>query len=120
MQFCAEPSCGVLVQSGRCAVHRGIVKRAYDDRHGSRHARGYGNRWARRAAAFRQRYPLCGMRAEALAPVGSRCHDEQRTTLAVAVDHVVPHRGDMVAFWNERNWQSLCAACHMRKTASGR
>lgn len=50
----------------------------------------------------------------------SQCFDEGRVTAAYQVDHVVPHRGDPVKFWDERgNWQSLCAACGSRKTRAG-
>jgi 5-methylcytosine-specific restriction protein A len=36
---------------------------------------------------------------------------------ATVVDHVVPHRGDPVLFWEESNWQSQCQPCHDAKTA---
>jgi 5-methylcytosine-specific restriction protein A len=36
---------------------------------------------------------------------------------ATVVDHVVPHRGDPVLFWNETNWQGQCKPCHDAKTA---
>lgn len=36
---------------------------------------------------------------------------------AIVVDHVRPHRGDMVLFWDVANWQSLCLSCHNRKSA---
>lgn len=50
----------------------------------------------------------------------SRCYDEKRTVLAEQVDHVVPHRGDPVLFWDVlNNWQSLCARCGARKSAAG-
>ncbi len=32
------------------------------------------------------------------------------------VDHIKPHNGDLALFWDESNWQSLCKACHSRKT----
>ena len=32
------------------------------------------------------------------------------------VDHIRPHRGDPVLFWDEKNWQSLCKSCHDKKT----
>lgn len=32
--------------------------------------------------------------------------------MATVVDHIVPHRGDPVLFWDERNWQPLCKRCH--------
>jgi 5-methylcytosine-specific restriction protein A len=50
----------------------------------------------------------------------SRCHDEQRVTPTQVVDHVAPHRGDEMLFWDrERNWQALCRACHDAKTRAG-
>lgn len=50
----------------------------------------------------------------------SQCHAEGRVTVATVVDHVVPHRSDTTLFWDEHgNWQSLCAACHARKTTAG-
>lgn len=116
LTFCAEPGCGALVERGRCAIHARSIDRA----RGSRQSRGYGNRWARRSAQFRARYPLCGMRPHGIRPVMSQCFDEGRTTIATQTDHVVPHNGNDALFWNEiGNWQSLCLACHMRKTAAG-
>jgi 5-methylcytosine-specific restriction enzyme A len=86
----------------------------------SAYARGYTKRWDREAKAFRVRYPLCGMRPDDQVPVMSQCHDEQRVTPATQTDHVVPHRGDKVLFWDARgNWQALCDDCHTRKTRAG-
>jgi 5-methylcytosine-specific restriction enzyme A len=118
MQFCAEHGCGVIVARGRCAIHR---RPELEQIRGSARKRGYSKRWDRRAAAFRARYPLCGMRPHGVAPIMSQCYLEHRTTIATQVDHVVPHRGDPVLMWDELgNWQSLCSACHMLKTAAGR
>lgn len=36
---------------------------------------------------------------------------------AVAVDHIVPHRGDPELLWAEWNWQPLTKRAHDRKTA---
>lgn len=33
-------------------------------------------------------------------------------TQATVVDHRIPHRGNELLFWDETNWQSLCAPCH--------
>jgi 5-methylcytosine-specific restriction protein A len=116
MKFCDEPGCGAIVARARCPAHARAVERA----RGSRQARGYGNRWARRAALFRVRYPLCGMRPGDQAPVMSKCFDEHRVTLGEQVDHVVPHRGNDALFWDELgNWQTLCRACHTRKSGAG-
>ena len=35
---------------------------------------------------------------------------------AVVVDHIEPHRGDKIKFWDRGNWQPLCKDCHDRKT----
>lgn len=116
MMYCPEPGCGALVARGRCPAH----SREFRRERGTRHEQGYGNRWARRARLFRDRYPLCGMRPDNRPPVMSRCYDERRVTLAYHVDHVVPHKGDQSLFWDElNNWQSLCSACHSRKTSAG-
>jgi len=83
----------------------------------SAYARGYTKQWDRAAKAFRVRYPLCGMRPGGQVPVMSQCFLEQRVTAATQTDHVVPHRGDRVLFWDrEGNWQSLCNACGGRKS----
>lgn len=114
--FCAEPGCNAIVEAGRCPAHARVGFRA----RGSRQARGYDNRWARRSRMFRAKYPLCGMRPGSLRPVMSRCFETGRTALAVQVDHVIPHRGDPALFWDELgNWQSLCAQCGARKSSVG-
>ena len=112
--YCSEPGCSELVPFGKCPTHRAHVDRA----RGSRHARGYTNRWDRRARAFRARFPLCGMRISG-APVLSECHELGRVRLADCVDHVVPHKGDHDLMWDPQNWQSLCNECHTRKTGKG-
>ena len=38
---------------------------------------------------------------------------EPNASLLVA-DHVTPHRGDQVLFWDETNLQTLCKPCHDR------
>jgi len=116
MRFCVWPKCSVRVTRGYCKVHA----RDTDLRRGSPTQRGYTARWRRRADAFRALYPLCGDRPGNLAPVFSRCRTEGRVTAGALVDHVVPHRGDDVLFWDElNNWQTLCATCHGEKTAAG-
>ena len=58
-------------------------------------------RWRRRSRAFLQANPLCVM-----------CTAAGRVTLAQLVDHIVPHKGDEELFWDEANWQPLCAKDH--------
>lgn len=50
----------------------------------------------------------------------SQCYEDGRITAATQTDHVRPHKNDPRLFWDMHgNWQSLCAACHTRKTAHG-
>jgi 5-methylcytosine-specific restriction enzyme A len=115
---CAHPRCPAVVERGgdRCPVHR----RTFEQRRRTSSERGYTSQWTTRAALFRQRYPFCGMRPGNRAPVMSRCHEAGRLTVAEQVDHVVPHKGDPMLFWDEEtNWQSLCNECGGRKSGSG-
>jgi 5-methylcytosine-specific restriction protein A len=68
--------------------------------------RGYGPRWRRARAAYLRRHPLC-----------VSCAAAGRLEPATVVDHVVPHRGDAILFWDRANWQSMCKPCHDAKTA---
>jgi 5-methylcytosine-specific restriction protein A len=80
-------------------------------RHGTNDARanandrGYGYRWRR----FREQYlfqnPLC-----------VHCQASGIHTPANEVDHIKPHRGDSVLFWDIENLQPLCKSCHSKKT----
>ena len=46
-------------------------------------------------------HPLCVM-----------CDARGITAAASVVDHIQPHKGDPVLFWDQANWQSLCKGCH--------
>ena len=83
----------------------GQTSRLYDRDRGTRTDRGYDNRWLRARSVFLKQHPLCAI-----------CETEGRITPATLVDHRVPHRGNMVFFWDQTNWQSLCPSCHSRKT----
>lgn len=63
--------------------------------------RGYGYEWQKARSRFLREHPLC-----------EYCKREGRLTQATVVDHVVPHQGDQSKFWDEANWQALCAPCH--------
>lgn len=55
-----------------------------------------------------QEQPLCVL-----------CQRLGRIEAATVVDHVVPHRGDELLFWDAGNWQPLCKRCHDTKTGRG-
>ncbi len=71
-------------------------------------ARGYGYRWQKASRAWLKKE---GNR------ICLRCYAAHRLTPAKVVDHILPHRGDMVIFWNPNNWQPMCKPCHDWKTA---
>lgn len=70
-------------------------------RRGTSAQRGYGARWQRYRRTFLAAHPLCVF-----------CLRMGRTEPATVVDHIEPHKGDEVLFWDTDNWQSLCASCH--------
>lgn len=72
-----------------------------EDRRGSAAERGYGHRWRAARERFLRRHPLC---------VASLANG--LTVAADVVDHIVPHRGDMVLFWDPSNWQALSKGVH--------
>ena len=74
--------------------------------------RGYNYRWrnANRTGAadyYLKKNPVC-----------VDCQKENIVKQATVVDHIIPHKGDMVKFWQQSNWQSLCKQHHDIKTAS--
>jgi len=101
---CGQPGCRALVDSGRCGKH--IVARDRPRDRPSSCRRGYGYRWQRASRVFLAEHPLC-----------VDCAAEGREVGATQVDHIVPHKGDGELFWDQGNWQPLCAMHHSRKTA---
>ena len=63
--------------------------------------RGYDYRWQKARERFLREHPLCVL-----------CEAAGRVGLATIVDHKQPHRGDQALFWDEANWQGLCAHHH--------
>ena len=63
-------------------------------------ARGYDYRWQCYRLQWLAEHPLCAIH-------GNGC-----TTAGIVVDHIRPHRGDMVLFWEPTNHQTTCKHCH--------
>ena len=108
---CARVGCPNLVVKGyceSCAVQHTSLKKA-DLRRPSAAKRGYGRRWQAAREHYFRGNPLC------VDPYGIH---GARFVVADELDHIDPHRGDMVKFWDQANWQGLCRACHSRKTAT--
>ncbi|MCG8429570.1 MAG: HNH endonuclease [Candidatus Omnitrophica bacterium] len=49
-------------------------------------------------------------------PLCEACAAKGIHALATEVDHIIPHKGDVKLFHSRDNLQSLCKACHSRKT----
>jgi 5-methylcytosine-specific restriction protein A len=72
-----------------------------DSRRASQRQRGYTRRWQKARLVFLTEHPLC---------LGCRAIGQDK--VAELVDHVEPHRGDMIKFWNAAMWQSSCSWHH--------
>lgn len=103
---CTYPGCNELVLYGRCEKHRKQINRQYDQQRGTATQRGYDSRWRRAREQYLKENPLC-----------VECLKEGHITPATVIDHIVPHKGDPVLFWDKGNWQSLCKRHHDIKTA---
>ena len=101
MKPCKYLGCTKLTEDKYCDQHKNfsVQERA------TATERGYGSKWRTARNRFLKVNPLC-----------VRCKEEDRLVKATVVDHVKPHRGDKILFWDERNWQALCKRCHDKKT----
>lgn len=98
---CRHPGCPKLTDGIYCEEHEALH---CSDRPSSS-GRGYDRRWRIARSRFLKIHPLC-----------VRCREQGRLVKATVVDHIVPHRGDDILFWDEENWQALCKNCHDSKT----
>jgi 5-methylcytosine-specific restriction protein A len=96
---CKHQGCPELIADSYCLKHKPLYQRA------SARERGYDNRWQKARKRFLKANPLC-----------VKCKEQGKYVEATVVDHIVPHRGDKILFWDESNFQSLCKNCHDRKT----
>jgi len=78
-----------------------VISAEYDARRGSARERGYSAAWDKASAAFRRSHPLC---------LG--CEAAGRLEVSAVTDHVEPHKGNQVKFWNADMWQACCAWHH--------
>jgi 5-methylcytosine-specific restriction protein A len=104
-------------EGGLCPRHQSQRQHDVDARRESSSARGYKWRWRNYRRAWLRAHPLCGDRVDGRSTEHSECAQAHRVSAATDVDHIAPHRGDEQLFWDARNHQSLCHACHSAKTA---
>lgn len=95
---CNHPGCKELVDGRYCVEHqKQHSKERNRYRKVSEHQKLYDYRWQQARAVFLLDHPLC-----------IECKKSGKVEPATEVDHVVPHRGDRVLFWDSSNWQALC------------
>ena len=100
---CAQPGCPELVESGQkyCEKHRKMhpedMRPAY--------RRGYDAKWRRFRSWYLATHPFC-----------VECYKRGKLVEATVVDHIQPFRGDEKLQYDLDNLQSLCKACHDKKT----
>jgi 5-methylcytosine-specific restriction protein A len=107
---CKRPGCRLLTTSGAyCVDHAKVIRQQTEVKRESSTKRGYGYRWQQTSKGFLRAHPLC------------QCPDckegEIRLLKADVVDHIIPHKNDMVLFWDRNNWQAMNEVCHNKKTA---
>jgi 5-methylcytosine-specific restriction enzyme A len=73
----------------------------HSDNRESASKRGYNSQWYKARKAYLKEHCLC-----------VECLKFGHITAANVVDHIKPHRGNNVLFWDMNNWQALCAPCH--------
>lgn len=106
LRVCSVPGCSQRTPKGKCAEHQRTTRL-----HERRHYTGipgvnYGRKWRKARERFIAEHPLC-----------VRCQARGIVTPSDVVNHIVPHNGDPVLFWDESNWESLCFSDHNAETA---
>jgi 5-methylcytosine-specific restriction protein A len=107
---CKNGGCPYLVNEGavfcRSCIERGVIHPVSDYR--AQHNAMYDSpEWRRYSKDYRDAHPLCA----------DPYHRHVGETRAVhAVDHITPHCGNRSLFWNPKNHQPLCEACHNWKS----
>jgi len=96
---CRRPGCPGLTDdtTGYCEAHKTQYRKEQDSLRPSSNERGYDYRWHKASTRYLKERPLC-----------VECLKDDRVVAAECVDHIKAHRGDMVLFWDEANWQPLC------------
>lgn len=105
---CAVVGCQSLINGSEryCEEHKKLEYK-YDDNRGSSTQRGYDARWRKARKRYLAQNPIC-----------VECKKAGMLGVAKIVDHIIPHKGDPVLFWDQSNWQALCKMHHDRKTAT--
>ncbi len=109
---CRYSGCIRLVHGGYCEQHQHIIddqKRAKENQYNKQRPtwhKLYDRKWRGYTKIYLAKHPYC-----------VECLKNNKHTTAEEVDHIVPHKGDLNLFWDQKNHQGLCKKCHSKKTA---
>ena len=100
-QPCAVAGCKNQAETGSqyCAEH----KRPTSTESRSKWTNMYDKRWAKARKRFLSEHWYC-----------EECLKQGKYTPATTVHHKIEHKGDYKLFWDESNWEAICASCHSR------
>jgi len=103
---CKFPGCAKGATGEYCDEHKTKTESAVRKRtRRNPHNHLYGRKWKKRSKQYLKKNPLC-----------VHCLERGETVAAEMVDHIEPHKGDLLLFWLVSNWQGLCLSCHSTKT----
>lgn len=106
-KVCNHPMCTNIAEQGKAYCEQHVRPETKNTRSSTK--MGYDYRWQKIRKAYLQRNPLC-----------VECMKDGIVTVATVVDHIIPHKGNRKLFYDESNYQSLCVACHNKKSATER
>jgi len=92
---CKHQGCSEITNEKYCGKNRNL----YRNKGKSASSRGYHSKLRKASKRYLKAHPLC-----------VHCQLENKLTKATVVDHIIPHRGDPVLFWNDmcqaNGWRS--------------
>lgn len=103
---CGFPGCPELTSDRYCDKHKKDIDNGYNKTNRPFKYLYNTSRWKTLRKQFLQEHPLC-----------EKCKKNGVVNAAEVVDHIKPHEGNQILFWDEINWQALCKCCHDKKTA---
>lgn len=106
LSVCNKHGCNKLTNSKYCDEHK-ILKHNFDSNRKSSSKRGYNGHWRKARESYLLSHPFC-----------VKCLRRGIYEKSTVVDHIIPHKGNKILFWDKSNWQALCKSCHDRKTAT--
>lgn len=107
---CTYPMCPNLAEEGgRCATHRRVSRKQYDESRGTLAERGYDSTWVRLRRMKLNEQPLC-----------EECYSQGITEQAVEVHHIMSIAEYPLLRLDMDNLMSLCKMCHERITGKNK